>query len=195
MKFLTTKKRIIIAGATAALVVGTGGAAFAWFTANGKGSGNATVGTTKGTNAWSVTSDTGSGIYPDDTFHAVSFTVKNTTSGTLELQPSFVSASINADSSSPANVMQATSAQGTFISAPGCQAGWFSLGDQGTLAVAADASGSSADGDTGVKVPANKTATVTVQLKMTDADANQDACQGINGPEITLDITSPTTPQ
>lgn len=62
----TTRRRIIIAGITTAAVLGTGGAAFAYFAASGTGTGSATVGAA---GTWTVTAAAAKGgpLYPDGT--------------------------------------------------------------------------------------------------------------------------------
>lgn len=83
MKRFMNKKVAAIAAA-AGLTLGLGGAAFAYFTAQGNGSGTGLVGSTT---AWTVNSPTPTGgpLYPDVGAETFAFTVTNNSNGSQGL--------------------------------------------------------------------------------------------------------------
>jgi hypothetical protein len=165
----TTRRRIIIAGITTAAVLGTGGAAFAYFAASGTGTGSATVGAA---GTWMVSPATAKGgpLYPDGTStETIVFTVTNGSSGDQE----FTSAS--------AAVAQDTNGYATSggVSISGCYAGWFN---------ASIANPATDDPDINTEIAAGKSAKIMVTVTMpADTKDNQTACAD-KSPDITLNI-------
>jgi hypothetical protein len=139
------------------------GAAVAYFTSSGSGTGSATVGSAS---SFTVTpqSATGSPLYPGAGTTNIAYTVTNSGGGSQRLNS--VTAAV---ASSGANVTQAG------VAKAGCLAADFtatvhqptSPAPPATLAAAASATGGSVD--------------VTMQ----DSGQNQDACQGVK-PDITI---------
>jgi hypothetical protein len=166
-KLFTTRRRIAIVVGASAVVLGGGGAAFAYFTSTGSGTGSASVGSAT---QWGVStpSDTSHGLLPNSGSEILTFTVTNHGSGAQAFNT--VTAIIAADGSG--NVK----AGGTAV--PGCLAAWFT-------AVAGTPSPA-----LGTSIAANGTATVPVTVTMKDSGTNQDVCQGINGPDVTLTVNS-----
>jgi len=164
MKLFTTRRRIAIVSAVVVALAG-GGAALAYFTSSGSGTGSASVGTA--TN-WTVSQpiDTSHGLLPGSGSEVLTFTVTNPGSGAQAFNS--VTATVVSDAG-------AVDAQGTAV--PGCQPGWFTA--QPT-----------SDPSLHASIPGGGTATVQVTVTMTDSGTNQDACQGINGPDVTLTVNS-----
>ncbi len=161
-KLFTTRRRLAIVGITAAIVLAGGGAAYAYFTTTGSGTGSATVGTT---GTWSVTQASTSGtIYPGSGSSVITFNVKNT--GTGDQQYSTATTAVN---SSSGNITQS----GTAVS--GCLASWFSA---------------SVTSDTNLSTNVAGGATVQVQVTVTmpSATVNQDSCESA-APDVTLSIS------
>ena len=73
-----TKKRVVIGGTVAALVLGTTGVAYAYFTTTGTGTGTAAVGTSTGV---TLAATTTGALTPGGTTGDVTFTVSNSASG------------------------------------------------------------------------------------------------------------------
>lgn len=165
-KLFTTRRRIaIVVGASAIVLVG-GGAAFAYFTASGSGTGSATVGST---GAWAVSEAGTSGgpIYPGSGSEVITFNVQNT--GTGDQQYASASPLVNADGGG--NIQTGNSN----TSVTGCSASWF------TASVTSDPS-----------LTKNVAGGATVQVQVTvtmpsDSANNQDNCEG-QSPNVTLTI-------
>jgi hypothetical protein len=147
-------KKVATIGLAAGLLLGAGGAAFAYFTATGNGSG---TGLTGSTTAWTVNSPTPTGgpLYPDVGAETFAFTVTNNSNGSQGLNA--VVATV-----SPHNA--------------GCDAAWYS--------VAIDAQSPTATTQTetygspiNVQVGNNQPVSVVVTLpNLTTVD--QSACKG-----------------
>ena len=153
MPTITRKKRITVTAiVTAALVLGGGGAAFAYWTAQGSGTGAAKTGTSA---AFSVvqSSRTGDPLTPGGPTQTVTFTVTNPGSGVQKLTA--VAATV-ADSSG--NVWNAVS---------GCSAADYTIGTP-TIAYGQIASAS--------------TVTGTVTITLNNLDRSQDACKTADVP-------------
>jgi hypothetical protein len=171
----TTRKRIIIAGVAAgAVVLGTGGAAYAYFTTSGNGTGNATVASAAG--AWSVTGGSGTTALTPGGSENLIFTVTNSGSQVVNLGQ--VAASIPATGG---DVLK-NDGSGHWVEATGCDASWFQTG---TIVV---------DGGLNQSIAVGGHTTVTVPVAMSNPATNQDACQGILGPQVTLQITQGDAP-
>jgi len=145
-------KKFIIAGVAAALVIGGGGAAFAYWTAQGEGTGTATTGVSV---EFAVTSlaPVGDPLVPGGSTQSVTFTVAND-STTPQTLTSVTVAVANADGSE-------------WIAVTGCSAADYTLGTPsvvyGEIAGGADVSG-------------------TVTIAMNNLGTDQDACQGVTVP-------------
>lgn len=165
-----TKKRLIGAVSLIA-VLAVAGAAYAFFTSTGNGTGTATVGTA---GAWTVGESgtpTGGPLYPDTAIGGAnvqtdSYTVTNGGKGSQNLTQVVVSV---ANSDGSAWSVQANTSK------PACNASDFSVGGQ---AVGTAWTDTSLAGD--VTAGSSKTGTVTVE--MIDNGANQDNCQGVTVP-------------
>ena len=168
MKRFRTKKVAAVVIATA-IALGGAGAALAYFTSSGTGSGTATVGTA---GSWTVgESGTPSGgpLYPDAAIGGAniqtdSYTVSNPNAGSqdltsvvIEVSPTFSVQDANLD--------------------PACTAADFSVGGQ---AVGTAWTDTSLHGD--YISGASETGTVTVEL--IDNGANQDSCEGQTVPLV-----------
>jgi hypothetical protein len=172
MKRFTMKKKIIAGAAAAALVAGIGGAAFAYFTSTGSGTGNGQVGSATNFTV-TVAAYTGSAnLYPGTGSQNVTYTVTNSGSGDqlLTSTSAALTADVNGD-------VFDTTANATAV---GCKASWFTVTNHqpttpavpATLAGGASATGGNVD----LSMPSNST-------------DNQDPCQGVT-PQITVSATS-----
>jgi hypothetical protein len=152
-----TKKRAV-ATLIAIGALAVAGGAFAYFTASGSGTGQATVGSST---PWTVTfgSTTGA-MYPGAGTAVLPYTVTNAGSGNQKLATTTVS--VNADASG--NV----TSHGASVS--GCLATWFTPTNTPPTAV---------------DLAAGAHTTGSVSVAMTDASANQNSCQGVS-PDITV---------
>jgi hypothetical protein len=164
-KIFTTRRRIAIVGVTgAALVLAGGGAAYAYFSATGSGTGSATVGTT---GTWAVTQASSTGtISAGAGSSVITFNVENTGKG--DQQYATATATVNSDSSGD------ITSGGASVS--GCLATWFSTKV-------------TSDPGAGTNVGGSSTVQVTVKVTMpSDATDNQDACENAT-PDVTLSIS------
>jgi hypothetical protein len=164
-----TSKRFIGALSVIA-VLAAAGAAIAFFTSSGTGSGSATVGTST---AWTVgqTGTTGPALLPDPAIgtgniQTKSYQVTNPSSGSQNLKQVVVSIANGNGSgwSSPADNTK-----------PACTAADFSVGGQ---PVGQSWTDTSLSGD--YTAGSSQSGTATVQ--MIDNGANQDNCQGVTVP-------------
>jgi archaellum component FlaG (FlaF/FlaG flagellin family) len=168
-KLFTTRRRIAIVVGASAMVLAGGGAAFAYFTASGSGTGSATVGST---GTWLVAESNTSGgpIYPGSGTETITFSVKNTGTGDQQ----FLSAVASVNSDSNGNV---TTGSGNNVSSvTGCKATWFSLGQPSGSPIGTNVAGG---------------ATVSVQVTVTmptDSTDNQNACESAT-PNVTLTVS------
>lgn len=145
-------KKLVIAGIAAALVLGGGGAAFAYWTAQGTGVGTATTGVSSG---FTVTSaaPAGADLYPGGPTQSVTFTVTNESTAPQTLEEVDVTVA-NADGTAWTDVT-------------GCSADDFTIGTPsvvyGEIAGEDDLEG-------------------TVTIAMINSTGNQDPCQDITIP-------------
>jgi hypothetical protein len=161
-KLFATRRRIAIVGMAAAMVLAGGGAAYAYFTSTGSGTGQATVGDAAN---WSVTPGLPSGtMLPGQGSTTIVFTVENMGSGNQEDDGDVVSM--------PTDGSDITS-EGTDV--PGCLASWF------TASIATDNA-------SGVDFTPGQSETVTVTVTMSDAATSQNACEGA-APDVTLSVS------
>jgi hypothetical protein len=170
-KLIIGKRRIAVLGTVLAFVVVSAGAAFAYFTSTGSGTGSASVGQAGN---WTVTvsSDTSGKLLPGSGTEKIGYTITNPNKGSQAF--STVTATVNADGSG--NVL---GANGTPVA--GCLASWFTA-DAGTTTPPA-----------GTSIPKNGSATGTVTVTMLDEPVNQDACENVS-PQITVTVDPTATP-
>jgi hypothetical protein len=167
IKNMKLRYKIAAGAATGALVLGGGGAAFAYFTAGGSGHGNASVGTSTTWGTAVVTTDSGT-LYPGHGSETLTYTFTNSGSGDQAVEAAQVSA-----------VMKTTNNDivGPSGEVVGCLASWF------TPTVGTPTPGFSTN------VAPSGTIAIPVQVVMTDTPAvNQDACKGAS-PEVDLTIS------
>jgi len=162
-KLFTTKRRIAIVVGASAMVLAGGGAAFAYFTASGSGTGAATVGST---GSWGVSQASSTGtIFPGSGSSVITFNVKN--NGSADQQFSLAQATVN---SSGGDITQGGNAVAT------CSSTWFNA---------------SVSSDPSLNQNVAGGATVQVQVTVTmpsDSADNQNGCQGAT-PDVTLNIS------
>jgi hypothetical protein len=169
-KIFTTRRRIVIAGATVVALMAGAGTAYAYFTAGGSGSGSGSVGSAANFTITQSGSTTGGPIYPGSGTETLTFNVANN-SGQDEVLNG-LTATVN---SSGGDIMAGTSSIG------GCLASWFDA---------------SVTDPTSFPVTITNTQSVPVTVTLTmpaDSKDNQDKCQGItNGPTVTLTANQPS---
>jgi hypothetical protein len=164
----TFGKGIIASVLIAIVVVGVaGGAAFAYFTAGGTGTGSAVVGSSS---TWEVTAAgvTGGPLLPGSGTQTINYTITNTSTGSQQLTST--SAELTADSSG--NVFDTE----TNATAAGCLASWFTVTNNPPPGLSLTVAGSASV--TGASV------TVT----MDESGTNQDACQDTS-PQVTISVS------
>jgi hypothetical protein len=170
MKRLSLKKKLIAGAAVAALVVGASGAAYAYFTSSGAGTGSATVGTTSDlTIAQDAFGNTppqqpAVTLYPGAGVQGINFTITNPGGG-----HEFVNQVTASIPSSGGDVLDATSL--THDPIVGCHASWFQL-NNAVQTVGQDIPGSGATYD-------YTSGNLSIQLN-DDATNSQDACKLAN---------------
>ena len=183
----TTRRNIIIAGVATVAVVGSAGAAFAYFSSTGSGTGSGTVAAGGSLTVSAGIPDTTTPLAPGGTQN-VTFTITNSGSQSIELLPAEVTASIAATAATPADVYKftGTAPNYTAVDATGCLASWFNTG---TVNLSSTSTPSSPAASYVTIAGNNGTAVVTVPVNMpTDVYDNQDPCEGITGPKVTIQI-------
>lgn len=147
---LTGKLKVVLVAGT--LTVVTAGAAFAYWTTTGNGSGSATAGTSS---PFQVTTDaaTGAPLAPGGPAQTVAFHVKNNNAGVQRLQTVTVTVA-NADASAWTSVAGCSAADFT-VGTPSFTAGDIAPGAtvDGTVRVTLDNTGSNQDGCKNATVP------------------------------------------
>ena len=172
---ISRTKKIVAVGATAALTLGIAGAAFAYFTASGSGTGTAYVGSPT---PWTVAVhlDAGSNgvyLYPGTGVETLDFTILNSGGGPQALTS--VTAAPTTDSS---GLVQSGS---PLADIGGCYASWFPVTFNGALT-----NGNSGTPYTyGQEIAAGHYVFGSVTVTMTDEPYSQDACAGLT-PNITV---------
>jgi hypothetical protein len=170
---ISRTKKIVAVGATLALTLGIAGAAFAYFTANGSGTGTAYVGSPT---PWTVAVhlDAGSNgvyLYPGTGTETLDFTILNSGGGPQALTS--VTAAPTNDGSGWVR------SGGSDIG--GCYAYWFPVTFNGSLT-----NGNSGTPYTyGQEIAAGHYVFGSVTVSMTDENYSQDACAGLT-PSITV---------
>jgi hypothetical protein len=160
-------KKVVAIGLAAGVTLGLGGAAFAYFTADGSGNAAASVGTA---GTWGVVSN-GQAVglmYPGQGTSTDGFTITNLGNGNQAIAASGdLVASVTADPTTGDVV-----SNGSVVS--GCLANWF-MPVVGTPSVAY-----------GTSIAPSATESVNVTVTMSDpAGVNQDACEGVS-PVVSL---------
>lgn len=150
MKIAKRTKKFAIVGIAAALVIGGGGAAFAYWTAQGTGTGTATTGNSVDFTVTSV-APVGDPLFPGGPEQTVTFTVANDGAGAGPQTLTSVTVSVaNADGSA-------------WTAVSGCSAADYAIGTPsvvyGEIASGDDVSG-------------------TVTITMNNLGTDQNACQG-----------------
>jgi hypothetical protein len=169
------RKRTLIAGAAAVLL--TAGAALAYFSTTGSGTGTATVGTSS---SLTLHGTVGTTLYPGVS-GTVSFTVDNPSSGHQQLGTihlASVKACVGAGSS-----WNGTSCSGSGTEATTCESVETGASDTNTANFWMADVAANQDFGNGT----GQTVTATGTLKMNDLSSNQDACKNAN---LTLNLTS-----
>ena len=163
MKRFTLRKKILAGAAAAALVAGVGGAAFAFFTSTGSGTGSATVGNAT---AWSVTGigTTGPALLPGVGSQTIAYTVTNGGASAQTLNA--VKLVIDTDGSG--NVLDANASNAPV---PNCKAADFVPTDNNVGLPASEAGTSPG--------PAGSYSGSST-LVLHDSGSPQDACQGVS---------------
>jgi hypothetical protein len=162
-------KKVAAIGLAAGLVLGLTGAAVAYFTTSGSGTGTVTVGTA-GTFSVAEGTVTGDALTPGGATDTVPYTVTNHSEGAENLAT--VTVSVSADGSTPWSV---TNSNGT------CSAADFSINGApagqsvADISAAADIPGTTAG-------PGANTSSGSVTIQMVDTNLNQDGCQGLTPP-------------
>lgn len=166
IKNMKLRYKIAAGAATGAMILGGGGAAFAYFTGDGNGTGTATVGSTA---TWSVAKTGISGsMYPGAGSSVVTFTVTNNGSGAQAIESGNLAALVKDDGSG--NITQS----GTAL--VGCLSTWFHASP-----------GTPASGY-GVSIAATHSTTDDVTVTMDDSGTNQDVCKGAT-PDVKLTVS------
>jgi hypothetical protein len=163
-------KKVAAIGLAAGLVLGGAGAAFAYFTANGNGTGQGTVGSAS---TWGVAQTTSTGtMLPGSGTSVIEFTVTNNSTGAQAIESGDLAAAIVSDASTPANIEQSG------VALSGCEAGWFNVVSVGAPSVGY-----------GNSIGHNGTTTVDVTVSMSDSHSNQDLCEGAT-PDVSLTVSA-----
>jgi len=171
MKLFKSKKVVAVA-ATAGLLIGVGGAAFAYFTSTGNGTGSATVGSATAWTVGQTTPTSGGPLFPDAAIGGANiqtnpYHVKNGGSGSQNL--------------TQVTIQVATSTGGVWTSQtdptkPACTKGDFSVGGSAVGATHTDTALA------GTFTAGQDKTNGSVTVEMIDNGLNQDNCQGVTVP-------------
>jgi hypothetical protein len=169
-----SKRRVAIIGATAAIALAGGGAAFAYFTATGNGTGHGTVGTA---GTWTVAETSTSGtMYPGATSGStLTFTVTNSGSGDQDITSL---AAVVDSSTTPLGDIEVGPTP-TPSAVASCAATWF------TAAITSPTTLPSVTAPISLAPGASET--VIVSVTMTNPSVNQDACES-QLPDVQLNV-------
>jgi hypothetical protein len=140
------------------------GAAFAYFTSTGSGSGNATVGSSSAFTV-NVAAASGGALYPGSGTQTLSYTVTNPSSGAQSLRATTASVA-----SSGGNI---TTGSGAGTPVTGCLASWFTATNTAPTPLPQNLAGGATS------------TSGSVAVTMQDSGTNQDPCQGAT-PNITV---------
>ncbi len=172
---ISRTKKIVAVGATVALTLGIAGAAFAYFTANGSGTGTAYVGSPT---PWTVAVhlDAGSNgvfLYPGTGVETLDFTILNSGGG-----PQALTSVTAAPTNDGTGLVESGS---PLADIGGCYTSWFPVTFNGSLT-----NGISGTPYTyGQEIAAGHYVFGSVTVTMTDEPYSQDACAGLT-PNITV---------
>jgi hypothetical protein len=171
---MIAKRRVAIIGATTAIALAGGGAAFAYFTSTGNGTGHGTVGTS---GTWNVTETGTSGVmYPGATSGStLTFSVTNTGSGDQDITS--LAAVVDTSTAPPGDVEVGPTPTPSVVAS--CAASWF------TAAITSPTTLPSTTAP--LEVNPGASVTVTVGVTMSDPNANQDACES-QLPDVQLNV-------
>jgi hypothetical protein len=156
---LFAKRRIAVIGATMALVLAGGGAAFAYFTTSGSGTGAASVGTA-GTYTVTVSAPTGAALMPGSPGQSFTYTVKNNGTGVQQITTASISVTPDA------------TAAGL-----GCSAAWYQVSGPGITTAGNPGAQTYA---TPVSINGGATSTdpeLAFTVSLINEPVNQDACE------------------
>ena len=152
-------RRVAVVGSVTVITLAGVGAAFAFFTSSGSGTGSAQVGSA----SWSISEDHASGtIYPGGPGETITFNVQNTSGG--DQQYASETPSVNTSGGD-------VTVGGSPVA--GCLASWFNAAASNTNVNTNIAGGATVQEQVTVSMPTNAT--------------NQDPCQGVH-PDVTLSI-------
>jgi hypothetical protein len=170
-KLFNTKRKIAAVAISSAVILGASGAALAYFTTSGSGTGNGKVGSSTAF-AVTVAGYTGGPIYPGSGSENATYTVTNP--GPADQLLTSTSAALTTDVGG--GVYDTTTA--AFVD--GCKASWFTVTNHQPTTPAEPAtlhaSGTATGGSVDLSMPSNST-------------DNQNACEGLT-PQITVSATS-----
>jgi hypothetical protein len=183
-------KKVAAIGLAAGLALGAAGAAFAYWTANGQGSGTASTGTTT---PWAVvvTSDVSNSLTPGGPTETIAYTVTNNSTGKQELNQVAIQVAGSTGTSPNATSVPWSSALYN-ASLPVCNANDFQLSNAGGTAAAGAVYTESSTNTPALpdELAAGGVYTGSVTIQLVDAtDAapingggNQDNCESVSPP-------------
>lgn len=165
-KIFTTKKRIAIAVGATAVVLATGGTAFAYYLSTGTGTGTAAVGSPSNSD-FTVSGNLSTALYPGD-IQNVTVTVTNTTSHPLSFKNVIASGATATTGSDTTDVLDSTSNP-----VSDCLASWFGGTSNATSFTSVPGTGGA---------PGSNSVTITVPVTFTnETDINQTPCASATG--------------
>jgi hypothetical protein len=154
-------KKVAAVGLAAGIILGSAGAAFAYFSGNGSGPGSASTGSITGTDLTISQTNTLSGLLPGGPAGTLDLTIKNTGSGSEEVGT--VTGTVTAVT------------PGTLVGPEACSTTFYTVAP---VAVNTD-------------LAAGATKSVTTTISMSDDGNNQDNCQAANsGGAVTISYAS-----
>ena len=150
-------RKVATAILAAALTLGGGGVAFAWFTSQGTGTGHASVGSTGVTDFVITSAGPSSSLFPGT--GPVGFTVRAQNTGSADDHLDAIAIAVARDGSG--NVLAAGG-----LPVVGCLASWFSVDSPVSVGTTVS--------------PGAYSDAIGSTIGMADAGVNQDACQGVS---------------
>ncbi len=170
MSLFRIKRRVAVVGATVALVLAGGGAAFAYFTSTGTGTGTGTVGTASAYTVV-VSGPSGGPLTPGGATEGFSYTVHNNSSGSQQITTATITVAPDA----------------THATA-GCSMAWYQVSGPGITTAANPATQTYV---TPITIPAATTSTdsqLAFTVTLLNLPVNQDACEG-DAPTVTVAVS------
>jgi hypothetical protein len=179
-RFFSNKYKV--ATVTTALVLGLSGAAYAYFTSSGQGTGSAVVGSSS-TFTVSSTADVAADLVPNTTIgtgviDTVSYTVTNPSSGNQNLANVVIS--IGTSSGTSPNTTEGNWTR-TVAANPACTSASFSVGGQ-AVGDGVTAGSGSFTVHPNVDLTPGQVYSGSVTLQLIDNSGNQNSCQGATVP-------------